>query len=345
MLKLFKNIFSDVWFLYKNFFHFNLSKILIILVTILYILVLLLPIFLLLLLTFYFLWIFNTGFSPYLFLANWYYLWFWIFFIVLSFFIYIIWYSWSTILLNRLSLWYINREKLSLSKNYYFDFKLFWTYFKLSFIVLLIIFSPILFWFIWSIILLIIFWWIQQSLAVVSSWMYNWLSISLLILTIISVILFLYLSYKTLFVYVILVDKYSKNKKLKKVKYYLKKSFQFTKWFKKFYKLVLVLLVLIIFTYPVYYFESYFSSEAKNIKTFINYDLFVKSWWDLKDKQLNYMNLKLEYWNKNITTLSNDIKFYSEISMLFYILEFLFVWWLYNMVIMSFYKFLKKEEK
>jgi hypothetical protein len=37
------------------------------------------------------------------------------------------------------------------------------------------------------------------------------------------------------------------------------------------------------------------------------------------------------------------MKKYDNYSRLFYILEFLFVWWLFNMILVSFYKFEKNN--
>lgn len=342
MKKLLLNIFSDSFFMYKHFLHFNISKIIIFIVTIIYMIVLFIPLLLLFALILYILWFFNNQINFYLFLWNPYYMILWIIFMILWIIIYIIWYSWVQVLLNNLSLWYVKKEKLAFSKNYYFDFKLFYSYFKITLLIISMLLLPVLFWILGFFILIAIAWWIQDSFQIINNWILNWLSISLLFLTIISLIWFIYFSYKTAFTYVILVDKYNKTNKLKKALYYIKKSFNFTHWFKKFIKFLVVLFIMLIFVFPIYYVENYYSNKAWNIVKYVKYEAIVKNWWELKEKSLDYESLKLDYWNKSIKELSYDLKKYSNISMLFYILELLFVWWLYNLVLVSFYKHLKK---
>jgi len=342
MRDLFWNIFSNILFIYKNFFHFNLSKIIIFLVTILYIIAFFIPLLIVFATIFYFLGMFDWGFNPYLFLGNPYYMWFWLLFFFLGFLLYVIWYSYSQVLLTRLNLSYADREKLSISKNYYLDKKIFWAYLKLSLLLVLIFLLPIIIWVLWFIVLIIISWWITESLQIVNSGISNNITLGLLILTVLSIILFIYLSYKTAFSYIILVNNYYKKWEIKTPSYYIKKSFKFTKWFKIFLKFVLVLLTLLIITFPIYFFEDYYSTKAQEIKSYINLDTFYKAWWDLEKNTLDYEALRVDYWDKSLEELSYDLKKYSNLSMLFYILEFLFVWGLFNMVLVSFYRVEKK---
>jgi hypothetical protein len=158
MKKLFLDILWDVGFLYKNFFHFNLSKILIFLTTFLYIFILFIPLLLVFWVVFYFLGMFDWSFNPYLFLWNPYYIWFWLLFIIFAFFLYVIWYSYSQVLLANLNISYTKREKLPFSKNYYFNKKLFFTFFKVSFLLICLFLLPVIFWVLWFLILIFISW-------------------------------------------------------------------------------------------------------------------------------------------------------------------------------------------
>jgi len=281
---------------------------------------------------------FDWAFNPYLFLGNPYYMWFWLLFLFLGFLFYIVWYSYSQVLLTRLNFSYADREKLAISKNYYFDKKIFLAYLKLSFLLVWIFLLPIVIWILGFIILILISGWITESLQIVNSGISNNISLGLLILTIISIALFIYLSYKTAFAYIILVNKYYKKWEIKKASYYIKKSFKFTKWFKKFFKFTLVMFVLLLITSPVYFFEDYYSTKAQDIRSYINLDTFYKAWWDLWKNTLDYQALKIDYADKSLEELSYDLKKYSNLSMLFYVLEFLFIWGLFNMVLVSFYK-------
>ncbi len=342
MKSLIVNVFWDIFYLYKNIIHFFISKILILLVTLLYIIVFFIPIFLVFGLIFNFLGFFDWGFNPYLFLGNPYYMIGGILFIVFLFIAYIISYSWSQILLNRLSFWYVNREKLPFSKNYYFDKKLFFIYFKVSLLLILIALIPFIIWWIGFLIIISFFWGISESLAVANSWIWNSLSISLLILTILSLILLIYLMYKTIFTYVILVDKYLKWKEIKKAIYYVKKSFKFTKWVKRFFRFFVVSLIIWILISPIYFFEDYFSTKAANIKDYIYYSAKIKNWEDLKEYTIDYETLKLDYSDYDVEQLNFMVKKYSYLATLFYILEFVLIWGLYNLVLVSFYKNEKK---
>ena len=345
MKTLIVNIFWDIIFVYKNIIHFLISKILIALSILVYIFLFLFPIFLIFWIIFYFLGFFDWNFNPYVFLGNYYYMWFWISFVLLLFLVYWISYSWGQILLTRLAFGYVNREKLPFSKNYYFNKELFFVFFKIFFLLLLITSIPFLIWILGFFIIILIFWGLSNSLEVVNTWISNPLSVWLLILTVISLIIFIYLVYKTIFTYVILIDKYSRWKNLKNWFYYIKKSFKFTKGIKRFFKLLLITFLVWIITFPVYFFEDYFSNKANEVKNYLYYSLIYSSWKDLWDFSVDYEKLKLNYSNYSIEELNFMIKKYNYLTILFYILEFVFIWGIYNLVLISFYKTEKNNSK
>jgi len=142
-----------------------------------------------------------------------------------------------------------------------------------------------------------------------------------------------------------LIDKYSRWKNLKNWFYYIKKSFKFTKGIKRFFKLLLITFLVWIITFPVYFFEDYFSNKANEVKNYLYYSLIYSSWKDLWDFSVDYEKLKLNYSNYSIEELNFMIKKYNYLTILFYILEFVFIWGIYNLVLVSFYKTEKNNSK
>ena len=344
MKKLCSNIFSNLFFVYKNIFHFTFSKILIVVISIFYILILVLPVLLIFALIAYFLWIFDVWFNIYVFLWNIYYMIFLVLAIIFLFFAYIIWYSYSQVLLTRLNFSYIKKEKLGFFKNYYFDFKLFKKYFFLTLHLIWIFFLPVLFFLISLFFLIEFLWWIDIVFNQVKSNYANYFSIISLIVLILSFLSFVYLSYKTLFSYIILVDRYLKWKDFKKSFYYIKKSFKFTKWFKKFFSLVFVFLVFIWIFSPIYIWETYLQDKIKEQRLYLKYNLLEKSWQDLWVEKAKYEALKLDFWNEKIEEIANDLRKEALFYWILKILEFIFIFWTYNLVLVSFYKYYKKNE-
>ena len=141
----------------------------------------------------------------------------------------------------------------------------------------------------------------------------------------------------TLFSVIILVDE-SKWKEFNKAYYYVKKSFKITKWIKKFLKLILALLVVMIFTSPIYIYEWILESKVTNTWNYINYKE-----WNLTDEEIssNFYNLQaleLEFWKQSLWDLKDGLVKNNNYLIFLYILEFLFIFWIFQMLLVSFYK-------
>lgn len=238
-----KKIFLDLWILYKNFIHWNISKILIYLFSFLLWILFSLPFFLVLSILFFvdpINWkdiistYFTTGTVGFSFFEAisvwiWYIILEWLLFI-LWFFWFIFWYSYSFINILNLNLKYLNWEKISYMKNVYFDFTYIKKYFYilnwlwLFFLVFLLLFLFIFF------IVVMLFWWIDSvyNLSITNTYF----NIFTLILFIIFVFVFLYYAFRLSFWYLVMLDDNNDIKNIKWI-YFIKRSYNITSWFKK----------------------------------------------------------------------------------------------------------------
>ena len=332
MSNLIKNIFWDIFMLYKNFIHFNISKILIFLVSILYWFVFFLPFALILFWIYYYI---NSTMSIALVWAN--------FYLALIYKIaYVLWmffafwaFSYYFVLLIKLDLKYIKQKKLELKKNYYFDLKLFFKYFKLFLLNFLIVFTPFLILIVILSILIFFLGWVSNVNQMIINSPVNSFSIISLVLFIITFLSIIYLSYRTLFSVVILVDEY-KKKKLEKVTYYIKKSFLLTKWFKKIFRFFVVFTLVLLFSLPVVIPNNFLSQKAKEISDYLYITNNRVNLNDFDYKYLDYLQKK--YSNKNSLVLQKEFKKTLYLSLFFKLLYFLFIVWLFEMFLVSFYK-------
>jgi len=339
-----KKVFLDIFLIYKNFIHFTLSKILIFLTTFALSIIFILPILLIIWLILHFIWAIDyVNFNINLFSILWniYYL------IVLSF-LSILWfliltttYSYNFVLFTRLFFSYIDWEKLSFKKNSYFDFSLFFVYVKTFLLVLFIILVPVFVFLILLLILFFSFWWTEAITSDMNSGNNAFPIISLIIL-LISLLMSGYLSYKTILSLTILVDEYDNEEEPRKAIHYIKKSFKLTKWFKKAWYFSIVSLLVMLMTLPIYIPQGIYEAKARDLSDYLDY----KAWLIelTQDNVYLLQRLELNFWKTDISTLQDDLSFASNMTNLFYFLEFLFITWLMSMTISSLYFRLFKKD-
>ncbi|MDD3646278.1 MAG: hypothetical protein PHH06_02610 [Candidatus Gracilibacteria bacterium] len=332
MGQLIKSIFLDILELYKNFLHFNISKILIYLVSLLIALVLALPF-----LIIGFIYLSNNDYSINIYdlLANQFLLVVGSILGLVFLFFVSAGYYYSFLLLNNLNLNYIERKKLDFTKNYYFNFKMFGNYIKLFFYNFLILLSPVVLFTIGFFVLIIIFGGYDASLNAVLAGASNSFSVSLVIWLIICSLIFFYLSFRLLFSYVIFVQE-SKGTKFKKASYYIKESFNKTKNASKIFKFLIIGILVYIITLPIYLPEGYFALKLERVTDYmtIKYNEVSENQYNLYYAQ----DLELEFSKSTEEELYGDYNFYKNLVIIFSILEFLFINGLFNMMIVSFYK-------
>ncbi|MDD3301987.1 MAG: hypothetical protein PHN31_00385 [Candidatus Gracilibacteria bacterium] len=350
-LKLVKNEFSDVLILFKNFIHWNTSKILIFVYSVVFGILLALPFFAITLFLYYY---FGLGeyFSSYdidalgLFsLLNDSFFAFlsfsvFVFLLVICFFV---GFGYRKVLLYKLNFSYLDGKNLRFEKNYYFKFDIIKKYILVELVILFLLSLPILLFILTFFILLYSFGGVESVQTLINANTFNIFSILLLFLFIICGVLFAYIYYRLYFSVVFLVDgeKNEEKKEVKQFMYYLKKSFLKTKKVKIFVKFIIVFIFLKLLTTPFSTIEDYYTGIIKDID---NYRLF-SSFTDEQKKSLEqssdsyYLNqLKLEfadYKNEEI----NKMYVYNMILKYFFKgFNFLVVIGLLEMVVISFYR-------
>ena len=332
MVTLIKNVFLDILKLYKNFLHFNLSKIVIYLVASLYAIIIALP-FILILWGFYY-YLLSSGNISFL-SGN-------IFLSIIVILMVIIWllsifigFSYNYVLLTKLNSWYIEWKKTKFSANDYFNFKLFIIYFKTMFLNILIVLAPFLVWIILISIFILILWGVDSAKSISESWVLNIFTIGTLIITILTIIVFIYLMYKTLFTVIILASE-SNVDKFKTPKYYIKKSFKLTSWFKVFLKLIVIIATVFLVSLPISIPLNYTTFSNDKLSNYIEYKINPDSF--SKDNFYYIEDLKQEFWNQDINILVEKLNTNKKYRAFLEVINFLFIFGLFEMMILSFYK-------
>ncbi len=257
MLELFKNVFWDLTKLFKNFGHWNLSKLIIVICSFLLGLLFCIPI-LILSVVVWFLDPINWTMVLADLASTW---WMWInlqtaifwhpinfLFEIWLLFLSIIglftWLKYSMITMFKLNLWYINWENIYYTHNVYFDFKKIYKYFLLNVISFFILLIPVVLFVLSCWVLFVIFWWGKDFLNSIVTWNASILfSVLTIILWVILILLFVYLAYRVSFSYFIMLEKEFENKS---ALFFIKKSFEITKWL-VFFKFLIFLLIYIVF--------------------------------------------------------------------------------------------------
>ena len=322
MVNLIKNIFWDIFILYKNFLHFNFSKLLNLIVSIIYTLIFSIP--LIFLMNIFVEYVVSTWNISGLYENIYYLIEGIIFFIISVSFLYYF------VLQTNLNLNYIKGEKLGFLKNHYFNLKLFKNYFKLmilnliAFIILYIIYQLVFWIVIYSV-------WGMDKILEFS----NFTSIIVWTFGIITFLLFTYLAYIMLLSIIILVDE-SNWKIFKKSFYYLKKSFKLAKWGLNISKLLFISIVTFVVSLFIYVplFSSMFLTVDLN--NYIEYKVSPESF---TENQFYYtQGLESSFWNYNIEELENKLQNSIYFERVMIILFFLIILGLFEMMLVSFYK-------
>lgn len=274
MIQTIKNILADISVLYKNFFHWNISKVLILITSILLWILLSLPFFLILAVVVFFdpiEWkdiIYNyyttqtiglslmTALSSHLvyILIEWF-----LFILAAGFFMF--WASYKNITMTKLNLDYLYSEPTAYFKNIYFDFGKIYKFLWVVSWIWLILLIPVLVFIISFFIILFSFWWIDKVSALVQEWYFNMFSVLTLTSFFINLLVFIYLAYRVTFSYILMLDEKNYPETQKAI-FYVKESFKITSWLKifSFFALIIVFtLVMLPIDYLWKYLENFWS--------------------------------------------------------------------------------------
>ena len=372
-----KNIFKSILFLYKNIFHWNISKILISISSYLLGIWLSIPFFIIFFILVYF--------SPFEFSNFFYGLdWtfniikeiqnglFWVIIFIISFLTWILtlflgifeeiqndlfwaiilitsFLAWiltlflgifyAKILLIKLNLNYLENKKLEFKKNKYFNLKLFIKASK----IFLIIFSYLLILFLLFIIFFtityFIFWSSELSIeSFTNSNSFKIFSWIILFYVISFSLIWLYIIYRTYFAYYILAE----NKNYSALEC-IKKSIKITRKFKKLLKFSIINLILLLLYFPF----SYIQQSIDKSSNMLNYYIELKNKksvnidfiikWKINEES-DYYILKNKYKDFSNTELMWKSRFLFFLQIFYFIFNFIFIYWILDLIYANFYK-------
>lgn len=333
-----KQTFCDIILLYKNFFHWNISKLIF---YIYWFLLWVIVVITFALLYYVYTLITSWDFSLYTNLiiswkltnnlfSNIVYLLSFIFSGVVFYF--------SYILLAKLNYSYIEWKRIWFFKNEFLNYRLFWKYISLTSLLFVVFLIPIIIFILVLYFVVSYYWWLNAVLNIVLTSRNNFFTIFSLVLFFVLILVEFYLFYRVIFSYFVLAfdDKTSQNW----VFAILKKSFKETASFKIFIDFMKIFFVVFLLFYFIIY-----STDMSISKTYKNLDKYI-SYMNLEEdakstaKSLNpyyYENLEINYssfTSEEILILKNK---YYNIQNVFGALSFLFFNGVFLMFFNSFY--------
>ncbi|MDD3794281.1 MAG: hypothetical protein PHI37_05700 [Candidatus Gracilibacteria bacterium] len=331
-----KSLFGDISLLYKNFVHWNISKLFIFLLGIISGFITIIPF---ALVFFIFSFFSDISFLTYIgallngtytgsFLGDIIYF--------LSLGAFILGYFFNFVLLLKLNSSYISGEKLSYKKNEYLNYKLFLRYILLSLLLFIIFLIPILV----SIFILGLIIWAfggiaEVSVMVIDSPQNSFSIISLFIFILLCIVIF-YLFYRFIFSYFFILDEDNKSKKLYNIIIY---SFHKTSGFKRFLKFLLSMIIVYTIYLPFSIVSTYINGNYEDLNKYASY-MNLKQEDKETLKQINsyeYNSLEMKYSGKDLLEIEkSQFRFYYA-SIIFSIFEFIVIFGVFSMFLTSFY--------
>lgn len=339
MRKQCKHICVDIIYLYKNFLHWNISKLLISLWSILLGFIVVIPLFIIIiviwfldpiawteLISFILSWsdisyniVWEIAMHPYWLVCM-------IFLVVVGMFLFLLASSYSLLLQANLSLHYLKGKPLKYKKNLYTSRKYISTFMSLISWNIMYLLAPIVIW-VWVVFFMYLFfniWFI---------W-FKALSFFIATATVILLIAIIYLVYRIIFGYVLLARD-SKKKKLNTAKGYVQESIKLTQG-KNFWKFLFISIAYTVVLLPFTSFDWYLETESVYLKDTIVYNSGLVD--NLEPEQIQYYEyITAEYSHLSDEEISSKIdSFYMLRVILFFLTYFLFSG-LFIYIITSFY--------
>jgi len=336
MVNILKYTFKDIILLYKNLLHWSISKILIFLYSTFIWFLSIVPFAIVFYIYSLFSWIAFLDFINSVINSVFMIDLFWNILYLISLFSYIISYFFSFILFIKLYNGYLEWNKTLYLNKSYLDYKLYLKYLLLTLLGLLIFILPIFVFLIIIFVLILIFGWVDATTSIVI-WNYsNLFSIISLVFFLLLLVWLYYLFYRFIFSYMILVDKRFENLSIKEI---FKKSYNITKWYKKFIKTTFIFILFLSLYLPFFVTSIYISWNYNDLNSYSEY-LNLKPEDQVNMKWINtYLYEWLEQkfdWKKINFVNSMQSRYYIYLK-LFNILEFLFIFWVFTMILNSVY--------
>lgn len=349
---MFSKIFSDIILVYKNFLHWNISKIIISVSSFFFWVLLALPFVILTYVIAYFWPIEWKTLIQSFYLGNSFdflilsiiakHLFYFILIVFLSLFsfaVFLLGSSYKYPLISKLYLSYIDWEKRNyFAGNDYFSFKKLWKYTILISWAFIYILAPFVIFILLFFIIVLLFWWFDSISAIMMKDPINIFSIILLLFFILLIISFFYIIYRVQFAFFSFIDnKYfdTKNNAL----FFIKNSISQTKSIKLLWKYLIIILSLIIFFSPFLYLESQitWTRDELNLLVLAKTDtVFSRNMDD--DNKYKVSLLEKKYINLNDEDLKYELTKYNAYSNLWALLYFIFLWNIETMLFVSFYR-------
>lgn len=171
----------------------------------------------------------------------------------------------------------------------------------------------------------------------VQLWEKNIFSIVSFILLVITYISVFYLLYRLSFSYLILLDKENYPEE-KNAKFYVKESMRITSSPYKVFKILVIVILFTLIMLPFLIIWRTIDDKYNNMRSYVAYELYLSEAREFTERETYaYSLLKLEYDNIDKGELRVLINNYSFYQTLFYIFNYLFIFWVFEMVFTSFY--------
>lgn len=354
MKKMFLNTMKNVVLLYKNLFHWLISKGIIFLYSILLAFILALPF--MLIFFWYTLW---SDISWSLLISG--FLWwqidssltltfleylpdfiFGVFLIILLLMTAYLAFSYSRVLLISLSHHYILWNKVPFVSKVFWDYKRILKFMISTFLSWLILLTPLVIFIVFTTLLILVFGWLEAVKESVAFGVMNAFSITSIILLVITILISAYLFYRLYFIpYIFAVD-YQWDES---IWYVLKKSFTVTKGIKNLGKFLVIFITLILLLLPFRYVNNINQEYIEEIPSYLQYKNTTPEIQAVIQKQDPDYILYLETEYKNLSQDVLERKYMQSyiLSFIFICLNFIFIYGLVEMVFIEFYR--KKIKK
>ncbi len=331
-----KKILSDVLFMYRNFIHWNLSKLSIFIWSLILGVIIALPVFFIAVIV----WLIDPiswsqlaasalswqdpSFELMAGLAEHpYSLWIMVFLACCMFLFFLLWSSYSLLLIARLSLKYTERKKLSLKKNLYFARKHIRSFLFMSCLNTAYILFPI---FIWIVLVA------GVRILWVSPDFFEIFTVIVLLLCIWAII---YIIYRIIFGYIILADQ-KRSDKVHSGKSYIKSSRALTPG-KNIWKFLFLLAVYTMLMTPFNSYELHLEKQTEYMSAALAYKTWNVS--NISESELSfYKYLSAQYGDMANDELQEKIIAISNIRIVYAITLYLVFWGLWVMLLASFYR-------
>ncbi len=174
----------------------------------------------------------------------------------------------------------------------------------------------------------------------INSSQFNVFTLLVLITMLVCFIAFVYISYRLYFAVIMLVDKKHYEEEEKPM-FYLKESFLKTKSIFVFMKFVLVIIIGSIIVMPFSSLQNHFSDSLKEVRAFREYSLLGEDEKNIVDENEKYDfldDIKVKYSSLTIEKIKSIEVTYFYLNYILVIFNFLIIFGLLEMVVVSFYK-------